>query len=270
MNKILVLMFVLLASATSGFAQVTVAVTPFEAEDHSLRRYVDLARGELENVIVNIGNIQVVERSQMDSMVEELSFGSFSGLANPNEIAKFGNMSGAQIVVTGSLLNASTKKSSFKGFGVKTDSEQTTATIRVRAYDIEKGTIIFSNTSDGNSSGFSTSHGGTGQDDGTSAAIQDALQNLAKDKNFKQMLASLDPSKQVEEKVQIKVNPSPDNCDLEVNGLYYGSTPTNIELVSGVNATIKLSRAGYVPWERTISARQGMRISPELEKKSDQ
>lgn len=68
-------------------------------------------------------------------------------------------------------------------------------------------------------------------------------------------------------KILIEVSPTPDNCDLEVNGVYQGSTPASIELTQGVTVTIKLTKADYLPWEKTVLPKPGMRISPELEKK---
>lgn len=68
-------------------------------------------------------------------------------------------------------------------------------------------------------------------------------------------------------KILIEVSSTPDNCDLEVNGVYQGLTPVSIELYQGVTVTIKLTKAGYLPWEKTVLPKPGMRISPELEKK---
>lgn len=269
-KKIFLLMTCFLLFGTSGYAQVRVAVTPFETEAHNLRQYANYARGALENIILNFGNVQIVERERMDSMQQELAFGSFSGMTNPNEVSQFGRMAGAQILVTGSILKADTEERSFSGFGVRTRSTQTTATVRVRAYDVESSSIVYSTTTQGSSSGFSTSYGGTSQRDERSAAIEDAINKLGHDDSFKRIFASLrktgDP--QVVEKISIEVKPTPNNCDLEINGVYYGSTPTIIELPVGSTVTITLSRAGYVTWERTVAPRPGMRITPDLEPNS--
>jgi hypothetical protein len=69
-------------------------------------------------------------------------------------------------------------------------------------------------------------------------------------------------------KVKVEITSVPENCELEVNGVYQGLTPLSIELPQGVPAVIRLSKAGYIPWEKTILPRSDMSLSPELEKKS--
>jgi len=65
----------------------------------------------------------------------------------------------------------------------------------------------------------------------------------------------------------LEINSIPDKCEVEVNGIYQGLTPLTVELVQGVSVTIKLSKVGYIPWEKTILPRSDMTLSPELEKK---
>ena len=157
-------------------AQIRVAVTPLEA-DPGLQRYTAYARGELENLIMGFGNVAIVERARMDQMTKELSFGNFSGITDATQVASFGKMAGASILVTGSLLKADTETRGFTGFGISTGQAQTTATIRVRAYDVEKGTVVYSSTATGSTSSFRTNFGGAGKTDQASAAIEDAMKN---------------------------------------------------------------------------------------------
>lgn len=267
LNRICVLVILLLSLAyVPGLAQTRVAVTPFEA-DARLQRYAAYARGELENLILSFGNVTIVERARMDEMTKELSFGNFSGMTDPGQVTNFGKMSGAGILVTGSLLKVDTEKKGFSGFGVSTGTSQTTATVRVRAYDVERGTLVYSSTATGSTSSFKTSFGSSGTADAASAAIEDAMRNLAKDENFKSVFAKLDPGRPVAAKIPIEIAPTPGNCDIEVNGVYQGSTPATLEFTPGATVTIKLTKAGYLPWEKTVAPAAGMRISPELERK---
>lgn len=267
--KIAGLFFALLLVSISSFsyAQVRVAVTPFEASDYKLQQHKEYARGELENLIMTFGNVEIVERARMDKMTEELSFGNFSGMADDSKTAQFGKMAGAKILVTGSLLKADTQSKGFGGFGFSTKSSETVATVRIRAYDTEKGVVVYSTTVKGSSSSFKTSHGGSEQNDEISAAIENALKNLGQDPNFKAVFTKLDGGNMQASKIKIEISPTPNNCDLEINGVYKGSTPTSVELAQGATITVKLTKAGYMPWEKTVSPEQGMRIAPELEKK---
>jgi hypothetical protein len=263
--SLLVVLFLSFASLPC-LAQTRVAVTPFET-DPGLQRYTAYAHGELENLIAGFGNVALVERARMDQMTKELALGAFSGMADPSQVAKFGKMAGASILVTGSLLKVDTERQGFAGFGISTGISKTTATIRVRAYDVEKGTVIYSSTTTGSTSGFRTNFGGAAKADEASAAIEDALKNLGKDENFKTMVAKLDANRPPTGKIKIEIAPAPSNADVEINGVYQGSTPATIEFVTGVTVTIKLTKAGYSAWEKTVAPAPGMRISPELEKK---
>ena len=247
-------------------AQIRVAVTPFEA-DPALQRYTSYARGELENLIMGFGNVAIVERARMDQMTKELSFGNFSGMTDATQVATFGKMAGASILVTGSLLKADTETKGFTGFGISTGQAQTTATIRVRAYDVEKGTVVYSSTATGSTSSFRTNFGGAGKTDQASAAIEDAMKNLAKDESFKVVFARLEAGRPQAGQVKIEIAPTPSNSDIEINGVYKGSTPATLEFTPGATVTIKLTKAGYLSWEKTVEPAPGMRIMPELEKK---
>lgn len=252
-------------ATSSVVAEVRVAVTPFEVSP-GLERYAPYARGELENLIMGFGNVEIVERARMDKMTQELSFGNFSGMTDPNQVAKFGKMAGANILVTGSLLKVDAESQGFKGFGIGAGSSKTVATIRVRAYNVEKGTVTYSTTVKGSSGSFQTSFGGAAKADDRSAAIEDAMKNLGQDANFKNMFAKVTGGES-QSKVKIEVTPAPDRCDLEINGVYKGSTPAMIEVTQGVTVTIRLTKAGYLPWEKAVQGVPGMRISPELERK---
>lgn len=256
----------ILVATSSVVAEVRVAITPFEVAQ-GLGRYATYARGELENLIVGFGNVEVVERARMDKMTEELSFGNFSGMTDPSQVAKFGKMAGANILVTGSLLKVDAEAKGFRGFNIGAGSSSTTATIRIRAYNVEKGTVIYSTNIKGSSSSFQTSFGGAKKADEASVAIEDAMKKLGEDAQFRNMFAKVAGGESQTAKVKVEVAPTPNNCDIEINGVYQGSTPTSIELTSGVTVTVKLTKAGYLPWEKAIAATSGMRISPELEKK---
>lgn len=256
----------LMLAAACVQAQVRVAVTPFEAADRSLVPYVDHARGVLEDVLIGLGRVEIVERARMDAMVGELSLGQHSGLVDAGEAARFGRMTGARYMVTGSLLKADSEVRDFEGYGVRTRTTITTATVRVRAYDVERGTVVYSSMADGESRSFHTSSGGQGQADPRSAAIQDALNTLSQDDRLRSLFADVSSSDDGGARtVALEIAPVQENCDLEINGDYQGSTPTTVELPEGSSVTIRLTKAGHLPWERTMTVREGLKITPELE-----
>jgi len=60
--------------------------------------------GPLENLIVNSGGAILLSRTDMDKINAELKFQD-SGLVDPDSVVKFGKLSGARYIVTGSIDN---------------------------------------------------------------------------------------------------------------------------------------------------------------------
>lgn len=267
MKSTKILIAVLFSLTLPALAEVTVAVTPFEASDYRLKKHTSYAQGELENLILMQDNVIVVERKRMDRIAEEGSFGNFSGMADPNTSAKFGRMLGAQILFTGSILKVDTAKKDFSGFGVSTKASNTVATIRIRAYDVEKGSVVFSQNLKGSSSSFSTNFGSSSDADPASMAIEHAISKLKDSKKFIKLLSASKTKQAEPQMVSVEFAPQPENIDLEVNGIYYGSTPMTVDLPAGAPIKIKLSKPGYEVWEKSLMPRVGMRVGTVLEKK---
>lgn len=259
-------MLVLAVLQAASASTLRVAVTPFEVADRELVEYADFARDELENTIIGLGSVEIVERQRMDAMANELAFGQFSGLGDASQASQFGKMVGASILVTGSLLKLNAEVKEFSGYGVRTRTTIVTATLRVRAYDIERGTIVYSDNVDGQTSVFETNSGGQYSADSASAAVSDALEQLSENERFRSVFARLSgaPGK-APEAVLVSFAPTPENCDVEINGVYQGSTPMELPMTAGSTMTVRLSKAGFRPWEKQVAVREGLRISPELE-----
>jgi hypothetical protein len=268
MRKFVALLYLcLLASAGNALSQVRVAVSPFEVADYSLEPYAEHARGVLEDLLIGMGRVEVVERARMDAMTQELALGQFSGLADASQAAQYGRMAGARYLVTGSLLKADTEVRDFQGYGVRTRTAITTATLRIRAFDVERGAIVHSTVVTGESKSFNTSSGGQGSTDATSAAIDQALNTLTGDERFRNIFADVaEAGTATAQVVALEIAPVQENCDLEINGDYHGSTPATVKLPAGASVTIRLSKAGHAVWERTMTVRDGLRITPELER----
>jgi hypothetical protein len=65
--------------------------------------------------------------------------------------------------------------------------------------------------------------------------------------------------------VTLEFSSSPPGADIEVDGNFVGSTPSSLTLEAGEHA-IKISKAGYKPWERRMKASPGnAKLAAELE-----
>ena len=53
------------------------------------------------------------------------------------------------------------------------------------------------------------------------------------------------------DKPKVSVTSTPAGADIEINGNFVGSTPSNIEVDPGKNE-VKITKKGFAPWSRTL------------------
>lgn len=75
------------------------------------------------------------------------------------------------------------------------------------------------------------------------------------------------PLPYVTRKVSALVESTPSNCDIEIDGVYVGSTPVELQLKEGVHG-MKVSRSGFIAWEKTVKAYNGIFIHATLTQES--
>jgi hypothetical protein len=75
------------------------------------------------------------------------------------------------------------------------------------------------------------------------------------------------PLPYVTRKVSALVESTPSNCDIEIDGVYVGSTPVELQLKEGVHG-MKVSRNGFISWEKTVKAYNGIFIHATLAQES--
>lgn len=63
----------------------------------------------------------------------------------------------------------------------------------------------------------------------------------------------------------ISINSTPSGADVELDGKFVGNTPSSITVATGDHA-VKVTKKGYKPWERTLTASSGnVNLNAELE-----
>jgi hypothetical protein len=83
-----------------------------------------------------------------------------------------------------------------------------------------------------------------------------------KSKPDKEALAANVPS--FVEEVKLDCSSSPAGADIEIDGSFVGNTPSSAGVTPG-DHTIRITKDGYVPWERKLKVSTGnVKISPEL------
>lgn len=259
----LVAVLLMVWAVTATAARPVAVVTPLETADYNLGRQQNTAHAYIEDALVNSGTASIVDRQRMDSMVQELGFSNYSGLADPAQAARFGRMLGAHYLVQGTLMDLHEEVREFSGYGVNTRNTVTSAAVRVRVMALETSEIVFSRIFNGSTTEAVTSSGAQFVGDAAGAAVRNALQKLIADADFRGAFDGFTPPG-AQPEITVAVSCTNNPCDLELNGVYVGSTPTEIGLPEGNASDIRISKAGFQAWNKRVQPREGMQINVEL------
>jgi len=232
-------------------------------------RYSEAPRAVLEDILQGMEGVSVVERTRLDAILLESEFGRLSGLVDPEKAVKLGKMLGANLVVMGSILDVSSSRRTFSGYGIRTDTVIVRCSVRVRVVDIESGGQTLSKIVRTSVSYPSSDFGGVSDSDVAYSVIDSALESLRDDADFKTALATGKrlPSSGAPT-VEVEFCPSPDNSDIEIDGVYVGGSPLKRMLPAGKPIKIRVAKSGFKPWEATITPEKGLRITKQLEPES--
>ena len=115
------------------------------------------AREEITNILVRLPHIQIVERSRMDQIIEEMNF-SNSAYVDASTAAEFGKKAGADLVIFGSVSNASystenQRQFSFTAGTTMVEVGVAEVSMNVQIVDVETNRTIFSQSTTGSTTG---------------------------------------------------------------------------------------------------------------------
>ena len=228
--------------------EVVISTAPRPTEKKVIAdRLVDAPRAVLEDLIVNLkgtaGSAKVVERSRADGLFSE---GITPEQArDPKTANRLAKATGATAIALGTI----TQLTSLNG--------RTTAEVRVRLVNAD-GTVAFSQLLKGESA-----HG-----DGRDAyfsAVRDALKRLEQDRDFAALIVPGGNAVVAgEATIEVLVQPSESRCELEIDGVFVGTTPGRFSFPAGRKVRVHISKSGFEPWDKTVLATKDLRLTPEL------
>ena len=210
------------------------------------------------NELVNSGEFDVLEREKLGSVVGEIGFQNSSGFVSPEQAVQVGSMLGAQLLVTGHVLDHGQETQSYSGYGVTTRKTTFRLKARMEVVDVTTGSKLFSNVAEATREVQAIQ----GQNYGNTE------RGLAEQVARKLVAAMLD-SKRIKTLVDgpgavtVQITSEPPEADVEVDGIYYGMAGEAIELVPG-NHQVTVTLPGYEPWSKTVMVREGTKIRARL------
>lgn len=258
---IITLLITLILTSGLGIAadKPTVAVVNFTNNTGYNISEIENTAGEiLSTLLSNKSNIQVVERSKLKNIMTEQNF-TTSGLVNQQETAvKLGKLLGAEYIVTGSLMTLNINETTFEGYEMETSKVEVSLDSNIKLLNVNTGVVEQGNIYNANKS----YQGKTEYSLDKAGAVRNLLQQISRE--FVSDFDGIGSSKKEEaKKIQVKFTSDPKGASIEVDGIYMGSTPTEIPLTSGVH-TVKISMGGYNSWEKKVNVFEGLKVNAVL------
>jgi curli biogenesis system outer membrane secretion channel CsgG len=157
-SKILLLLVAALVLQLTASAQLKKRVAISRFEDRSGTGWHGLGSGVadmLATALVKSGKFAVIERQELDKVVEEQKLGE-SGLVTPQTAPKVGQLLGAELFVIGAVTECGTKESNIGGgisvFGGGLKTKKARCVVDIRLVNTSTGEIIASEAEEGTES----------------------------------------------------------------------------------------------------------------------
>jgi curli biogenesis system outer membrane secretion channel CsgG len=106
------------------------------------------AADELVTQLFQSGKFTVIERAQIDMILQEQNFGQ-SGRVNPTQAAEIGKILGVQAMITGSITKFSIDTKGGRIMGVGANYSEAESMLDVRIIDVNTAEILFADESTG-------------------------------------------------------------------------------------------------------------------------
>ncbi len=260
-SLLVICLLVALFAVVSEAADKTVAVVDFtNTTDYYLPNVGEMAAETLSIMVSQMEGFNVVERAKLNDIILEQRF-SKSGLVDNTATAiQMGKLLGAEYIVTGSIINLAIDESTFEGFGIKTTQTIVTMDVSVKMLNVNTGVIELADIYTSNK---------TFQDSVPSnmvSVVRDLLKN-----SFQKFVVVTEQilNKPVQEikNAYVEFISTPLGADIEIDGIYMGSTPATIPVTEGIHV-VKISLGGYEIWEKKVLFFEGLKVNVTLTKKA--
>lgn len=217
-------------------------------------------------------SLRVVERDRLARALQELELHS-SPLSDQESAVRLAKYVGARYLVSGAIQPVEIKEVEVKAYDLDMKNVTAKAEVLVKILNVETAQIEFSETFEG---GHTTRSNKFRKEDVKERAqlvlpaVKDALKNARQAESLKKFFARFAPEAKTPGTVVLEIGAEPEGADVEVDGLFVGNTPCTCEVPLDKVVTLKISRAGYEPWEKQMKATKELgkrKLAPVLVKK---
>jgi len=242
---------------------ITLAVIEFDnVSGQNLPGIGQVAHDVLNSYLVGLPGVSVVTRDKLNAVLKEQDLGSSGLVGNRAKSKQLAQLLGADYMVTGSVLQYATDVRRFNAFGARTVTVFHRMKVSLQIVDLGTAKLSFAKTYDLEYKDTGGLSAGTYLLAGRERDLLDGLINLASEDLKKAVVAHAGvdaPGKLF----KFPVSTTPTGADIEVDGVYLGSTPADIEVEEGTHA-VKLTLQGFRPWEKKVKVGAGLKVAVSL------
>lgn len=241
--------------------KLNIAVVDFrDKSGQNLEDIGEAASEILGTLLSQTDKFNVLERDKLEAIIIEQGL-TMSGLVDSDKTTvQIGKLLGANYIITGSVVSLTNNTVRFKGYNIETEKVITEMSVNVKIINITTGKIEFASLFPAKEEVLNAAASTQ------STGIERTLLTNALKSAVKELVKKID-TKNIKnvEKIAVKFESNPTGADLEIDGVFYGNTPTSIPLNPGLHEIV-VSLAGYETWSKKINAMEGLTIKATLAK----
>jgi len=222
----------------------------------------------LVDEIVNSGVFDVVEREKINSIVTEFSLQT-GVLVDPDKAVEIGGMIGAQLAITGNIIDNWSSRKNSVAYGIKSTISKSHLKARIEVVDLRTGVKLFSHIAEDTAvlkftGPNSVGRGSTSLGPRVAGDLVNALLTNTR------ITELVDEAKESStDLIEITISSLPEGADVEIDGVYMGNAGNAFEVNPGIHEVL-VSLPGYLPWEKQVKVKDGLVFTARLAKQVDQ
>ena len=218
--------------------------------------------------IVNAGDFEVLEREKLVSMTRELALQA-GALVDPEKAVKIGGMSGAQLMITGNIIENWSSSKNVSAYGINSTITRSYLKARMELIDLQSGAKIFSHVASDSAELKSTGASSVGRGSASMGprVASKLVKALRENSRVREMVDAANNSRV--EMVSIEINSVPEGADVEIDGVFMGNAGDLFKVIPGVHE-VSVTLTGYEQWSKKVKVREGLVFTVKLAEQVDQ
>ena len=200
--------------------------------------------------LANTGEYVVVERERIAQIMSEQNLYLTGRFELESVGTQLGQLMSADLLAAGSILSCDSYEETTINWGVKTTIKTVQMLVSIKVWDVAQGSVYWAGTEEAEGVTVKIAWVTTIRE-GEPAKVLESICSSAATK-----IADCEKAVQPgvpSVTITVPIQTTPPGADIEVDGLYVGTTPLQYPLNEAQIYRVRLSYAGYEVWEKQVS-----------------